>query len=725
MELAGSALARHAVAPAVVIGAAASAWLLAGVGLAEIALFGMYQLGWVLGPGLALHRLLDPAARGLERLVVGWALGYAISIAAFHATAAVGRRELFFGVPLLALAALPLIRRRSKPEERNGVALPAGSRVGLALVAALGVVFMTLSLAPLTPLPGKTSAAYPPDPMFHLSVAAEARHHFPVTDPKIAGTPLPYHLFAHYDMAGINQATGIALPVSVFRLSYVPLVVLIVLAAGLLAALAGARRWGIPLAAAIFLFVGEIDLQPWSYYPFWGGTFFGLTFSPSFLLSVPLFGALLTVLRRLGSFSGRQLGLWAIFAALAWALGGAKAGSLAFVVAGCLLYAVLRRLRDGAVDRRALVASAVTAAIAAVQLFVIYGGAGSDAVALRFLGATRSSSTVDALVHWLAIVGPLGTLLAWAIGLLALVAAPVLAVVWAPRREPAWPLYAAFAAAGSAPLLLLAHPGGSQLHLAQLGLLAATALAGVGAERLFAGLRPGARSLLLASALAWVGLVVALAYLPSSEGSDAQALRYFGLLVLGAAAIGGAAVVRVTRPHVPRLLVLLALAAAAVNVPLDTIGPLAATHREGTSLSEGDDVTPPFYDALSWIRRNTPEDAVLAVNNQHTTHRRYDNFVSSALAERRVFLEGWLYSRLTVNASYLAVASGRATPYADRQRLNDAAFEGDAHALDVLATQYGVRYLVVDKLHAEPRARAGLLGRLVFSNEAVDVIAVS
>lgn len=724
MELAGSALARYAVAPAVVIATAVSAWLLAGVGLAEIALFGVYQLGWVLGPGLALHRLLDPAARGLERLVVGWALGYAISIAAFHATAALGRRELFLGVPLLAVAAELLIRRRPKPAERTGVALPSGSRIGLALVAALGIGFMTLSLAPLTPLPGKTSAAYPPDPMFHLSVAAEARHHFPVTDPKIAGTQLPYHLFAHYDMAGISQATGIALPVSVFRLSHVPLVVLVVLAAGLLAALAGAKRWGIPFAAAIFLFVGEVDLQPWSYYPFWGGTFFGLTFSPSFLLSVPIFGALLAVLRRLVIPPGRTLGRWAVFVLLAWTLGGAKAGSLALVAGGCLLYALLRRLRDGQFERRALVAAGLAGATAVAQLFVIYGAAGPGGIEFRFLGATRSSSAVDALVHWFAVVGPLGTLLAWAIGLLALVAAPVLAAAWAPRHEATWPLYAAFAAAGVAPLLLLAHPGGSQLHLAQLGLLAVTALAGVGGERLFSGLRTRACSLLLGAAIVWVALVVLLAHLPSSEGSDAQALRYVGLLVLGAAAIAGAAVFRATRPHAARLVVVLAVAAAAVNVPLDTIEPLASARRSGTSLSRGDDVTPSFYDALSWIRRNTPENAVLAVNHHHTNHGRYDNFVSSAFAERRVFLEGWLYSRLTVRTTYLAVASGRDVPYADRKRLNDAAFRGDPQALDVLTTRYGVRYLVVDKLHAEPAERLNV-GRLVFSNAAVDVIALS
>jgi hypothetical protein len=691
-----------------VVAAAVGTWLLSGVGLVDLGLFCGYQLAWVVLPGLALHRLLDPDAGGLERLAVGWALGYAVSIAAFHVTAAVGVRELYFAVPLLAL---PLVRRRPR---LGAVEVPAGAVVGLGVVACLAIVFQALSFVPLTPLPGTTSAAYPPDPMFHLSVAAEARHHFPVTDPKVSGTSLPYHLFAHYDMAAVSQVTRIELPVVAFRLAAVPLLVLGTLVVGLLAVRAGARRYGVPVAAALFLFAGEIDLQPRIPYPFWGGTFFGLTFSPSFLLAVPLFGALLAVVHRIVASPKPPRGHWVLVAALAWSVGGAKGGSLAVLVGGCLLYAVLRR------DRAALTVAGLGAAIAAVQLVVVYGGAGEGNLDLRLLGAVRSSSAVDALANWLAVIGPLGTLLAIGFGVVALLAAPVAAAVRAPRGDSAWLLFVAVLAVGLLPLLLLTHRGESQLYLTQLGLMGVTALAGVGIERLFD--RSRARTLVLG--LGWVAALVGLAFLPSltgHEGPDAHAVWYGGALVLAAAALAAGALLKIGRA---RALVLVAVLAAALNVPLDTIAPLARAHANGTTLSAGDDLTPELYDGLSWVRRNTAKDAVLAVNVHDTNRGRFDNFVHAAVAERRVFLEGWLYSILTRSATPREVARGLEQPFPERKRLNDAVFEGDRAAAEILVRRYGVRYLVVDKLHGTGGERARALGELVYSNPDVEVVAL-
>ncbi len=682
------------------VATAIGTWLVSGVGLGDVLVFLGYQLAWVLFPGLALHRLLVPESGALERLAVGWACGYAVAVAAFHLTAAVGVRELFYGVPSVAL--LFLVRRRRVAAE----AVPSAALAGLALVAALAIVLQALAFVPLVPLPGTTSAAYPPDPMFHLAVAAEALHHFPVTDPKVAGTALPYHLFAHYDMAGVAQVTGIELPVVAFRLAAVPLLVLGTLVVGLLALRAGAVGAGVPLAAVLFLFAGEIDLQPRIPYPFWGGSFFGLTFSPSFLLAVPLFGALLAVVLRLVATPHAGRGLWALAALLAWAVGGAKGGSLAVLVGGCLLYAAVRR------DRRALAVAGLAAAIAAVQLAVVYGGAGEGNLDFRLLGAVRSSSAVDALANWLAVVGPIGTLLAIAFGVVALLAAPVSAARWAPRAGPAWLLLASVFAAGLVPLLLLTHRGESQLYLTQLGLGGATALAGAGLERLFAG--AGAR--LAAFGLAWAAALLVLAYLPSllgKEGTDAHALWYGGLV-----ALGGVILLVARRARVAVLVVVLA---ALVNVPLDAIAPLARVEADGTRLSAGDDVTPQLHEGLEWIREHTPADAVLAVNVHDTNRGRFDNFVTSALAERRVFLEGWLYSILTREATPREVARGLEQPFPERKRLNDAVFAGDRTAAQTLRRRYGVRYLVVDKLHG---ARRPELGTLVFTNAALDIVAL-
>jgi hypothetical protein len=681
---------------------ALGSWLLSGVSLRDAVVFCGYHALWVVLPGLGLHRLLDREAAGLERLVVGWALGYAVAVGAFHLTAALGARWLFHAVPLLGLTLL--VRRRGAP---SPLARPAV--VGLACVAAAAIVLQALAFVPLVPLPGTTSAAYPPDPMFHLAVAAEALHHFPVTDPKVAGTALPYHLFAHYDMAGAAQVSGIELPVVVFRLAAVPLLVLGTLAVGLLALHAGAVRAGIPLASALFLFAGEIDLQPRIAYPFWGGSFFGLTFSPSFLLAVPLFAALVVVVLRLLDPPRPAAGLWVVAGALAWAVGGAKGGSLAVLVGGCLLYALVRR------DRRALVVAALAGAVAAIQLVVVYGGAGEGNLDARLLGAVRSSSAVDALANWLAVVGPIGTLLAFAFGLAALLAAPLAAAAWAPREGPAWTLLASVAAAGLVPLVVLTHRGESQLYLTQLGLTCAAALGGAGLERLFARARGWA--------LAAVGTCVALAllgvaYLPSLtgvEGQRAHALWYGGALLVCAAGAAAATLLGLGRA---RAVVLVTLVAAAINVPLDALAPLV---REGR-LSEGDDVTPELHEGLVWVRERTPTDAVLAVNVHDTNRGRFDNFTHAALAERRVFLGGWLYSILTGETTPDEVARGAEHPFPERMRVNDGVFGGDPDAAAVLVRDHGVDYLVVDKLHADPDPRVVRLGEVVFSNAAVDVV---
>jgi hypothetical protein len=679
-------------------------WLLSGVSLRDAVLFCGYHALWVVLPGLGLHRLLDREAAGLERLVVGWSLGSAVAVGAFHLTAALGARWLFHAVPLLGLTLLAR-RRGTAPSPLTRPAV-----VGLACVAAAAIVLQALAFVPLVPLPGTTSAAYPPDPMFHLAVVAEALHHFPVTDQKVAGTALPYHLFAHYDMAGAAQVTGIELPVLVFRLAAVPLLVLGTLAVGLLSLRAGAVRAGVPLASALFLFAGEVDLQPRIAYPFWGGSFFGLTFSPSFLLAVPLFAALVAVVLRLLDTPRPAVGLWVVAGALAWAVGGAKGGSLAVLVGGCLLHALVRR------DRRALAVAALGGAVAAVQLVVVYGGAGEGNLDVRLLGAVRSSSAVDALANWLAVVGPIGTLLAIAFGLAALLAAPLAAAAWAPRDGPAWTLLASLTAAGLVPLLLLTHRGESQLYLTQLGLTCAAALGGAGLERLFARARGWA--------LAAVGVGVALAllgvaYLPSlagAEGQRAHALWYGGtLLVCAAAATAAAALLGLGRG---RAVVLVVLVAAAINVPLDALAPLA---RDGR-LSAGDDVTRELHEGLVWVRERTPTDAVLAVNVHDTNRGRFDNFVPAALAERRVFLGGWLYSILTGETTPDEVARGAEHPFPERMRVNDGVFAGDAEAAAALVRDHGVDYLVVDKLHAHPDPRVAHLGEIVFSNAAVDVV---
>jgi hypothetical protein len=106
---------------------------------------------------------------------------------------------------------------------------------------------------------------------------------------------------------------------------------------------------------------------------------------------------------------------------------------------------------------------------------------------------------------------------------------------------------------------------------------------------------------------------------------------------------------------------------------------------------------------LDWIRDETPDDSVVAVNNQWIDpgNQAPLEFIYSAFTERRVFLEGWGYSQRTRELGLTGTAGG-ANPFQDRLDLNEAAFDGDAHALETLARDYGVRYLIVDRLNGTP-----------------------
>lgn len=136
-----------------------------------------------------------------------------------------------------------------------------------------------------------------------------------------------------------------------------------------------------------------------------------------------------------------------------------------------------------------------------------------------------------------------------------------------------------------------------------------------------------------------------------------------------------------------------------------------------------------LYEGLLWLRaHSSPGDAIAADNyDEPVGRRRYASYYYySAFAERRVFVEGWLFSSRTHELGGTRVLEGRATPFPERLRLNKAVFvRGDPDALDVLVHDYGVRYLLVDRLHgfATPRVRG--LGRLVFDNQAVSIYRVA
>ena len=125
-------------------------------------------------------------------------------------------------------------------------------------------------------------------------------------------------------------------------------------------------------------------------------------------------------------------------------------------------------------------------------------------------------------------------------------------------------------------------------------------------------------------------------------------------------------------------------------------------------------MTPELYGAMEWIRDNTADDAVIAVNNDEALE-----FAYAAFSERRTLLGGWAYSLPVRESGYAAVEDGFSVGVAGsagkelfgpRVRLNDSTFlRADPHAIGALAGDHGVRYLVVDEVNGFPADLGALL----------------
>src|ERR1700693_3025403 len=102
-----------AIVAALVSATALVSWLATGVSLADVGRFVAFEALWVCLPGCMLYLLLSrPRGGWLSVLALGWPLGHAIEIGALALAAALGQRELFDWLPLLASAAMgPLLAR--------------------------------------------------------------------------------------------------------------------------------------------------------------------------------------------------------------------------------------------------------------------------------------------------------------------------------------------------------------------------------------------------------------------------------------------------------------------------------------------------------------------------------------------------------------------------------------------------------------------------------------
>lgn len=606
------------------------------------------------------------------------------------------------------------------------------------------------------PLPDQVGrVAYGLDHVWNLSLAGEVKHHWPVTDPSVSGTALPYHLFASVDLAAISQVTGLDLAVVFFRLSLVPLLLVFIVELAWAGVVVSRRAWAGPVAAALVLFAGEIDIAPQI------GRSFGneltdtvLGLSPSFLLGAVFFVPALVLL-----YEGCQAmsvngdwRRWMIVGLLFCGCAGAKATILPLVIVALGLYVAWRWLTSRERATHSLIALALAIVLYLGAYIVIYGAAGSYGLDLHVPGAVRQMFTIEhvaGLIHG----QPLLAIPFWAaaipVGLAGAYAAPLIGAVWSfgmrgAAVAPGHLLLVAVFIAGLGPFLLFTHFGLSQVFFAQYGLIAGCLLAADGLCLLGSALAPqlhGARPR-PARLLPWLvaSLVVAAILLavlrPSADYYSSDYYSYIHLALAAAAATFALMAWRSRRESRTSTLYPLSvlLTLAALNTPLDVLAPAIrrAARNEPPYGTTGHGLTPGLLQGLHWLRARTRSDDVVAVSNyssrsidQGFGQRVPDDYYYSAFAERRVFLEGWVYAQRAFKLGEQQVFAGIKRPFPKRMALNEAVFRhANPRALRTLADHYHVRYLLVDNPHRRATHQLHTIAHPAYHNSDVTIYKV-
>lgn len=709
---------------AVCVLVAAGGLLVTGVRPLDVVAIGMYEMLFVLLPGVAALRLLLPRlASPLAWTALGWPLGFAIELVVFVVGTALDAQWLMWALPPAGVALAAMTWRRqgvgqpSVPRTRASAASWATAAV---VVVSLGV----LALGPFAtyPIPRNVeSVVLYDDHVFDVALMAEASQHWPMTNPNVSGEPLRYHVLAFVHGAALGTTTGVELDVIVLRAMPVTLLLLIALQAAWLAIRVAPRRpWAAPTAVAILLLAGELDFDPLREAPFVGLFFNNFVLSPTNAFALPFVMATIgLILGLIGTRAAPGPRTWILLAVLVAAAVGSKGSSLPLLLGSLGLYVVARGVLDRVIDRRAIAAMCVAVAASVVVFLALFSGGGDAGAAidpLAYLDYAVFAEGGDGPSHRLwGLIVTAALLAPWA-GALLLFGR----VRGRSRLKAVW--LASVLGAGLLLFGLVAQPGLSQVYFKHLAAPAGAVLSAWGIARAWPTAITTRRAVAVGIGAMTAALVLAGAIFVWAPDADDRTIRLYAVCLAAVAAM----VVLATIALAPRRAALPACAIAALvafttlDGPLDSLPPWAQAQRAGQAHHVADQAAGPrginqeLLHAFVWLRDHSRPDDVIATDTQLTAqgglYARY--FYPAAYAERRTFLGGWDYTP----AGVASIAEDGPAPFAERRRLNEAAYAGDSGALSELHDRYGVRYMVVDERHAGPApALAGLLPRIYAS----------
>lgn len=744
--------------PAVVVGAVTIGLLLMShTPVWDICRYAAYVGYAVVIPGTLVFRALRRTPHTLvEDLAYGAVSGLVLEIAAWALWSGVGAQGWLWAWPLAVIAvfvAVPSLRRHWRV--RGYTRTPAGFAWGTAAVAVGFLAYLYVTFLRANPiLPTSETQRIYLDLPYQLSLAAEAKHHFPPHVPQVAEEPLHYHYFAFAHQGVGSLISRVDLTSIVLRLD----VPLLCLAAIVALAVTGwritGRPWAGVIAAGLTFTVGEFGFSDPVGMPFGTiATFIvwsSQSMTYSWLLLIVLVGVLADRVKPPAAESESPSvptlgpGAWVLLSLLALASVGSKATSVP-VAAGALGFlAAVQLLRRRRITRPVLIALGITVAAQLIGNAVLFAFETHGMVVHPFWGPDRFVDPDGGVLA----VG--GVALAFVANmLLRLAGIPVLLGLRRRRLGDVEWLLIGGALAGIVAYLTFKHPGDANQYFVRAGWMFGVIASAWGAVLLFDRARltgtdrsaVHARWRLVVAGVAYCAALIGLnlAFAEPAGGADRFAplepiVSWFVALA-ALSAIGAffwyiaGTLSPAIRGRGPAALLGVILLAGVPGLVMES--KIAVRFPNGGGYAPV--VIPASrVDAARWLREHSSPSDVVATN-AHCLYvvRGYcdsRSFWISAYSERRVLLEGWIFAP---RAAELAAASplGVYTPFWDQalQKLNDTAFSSPtADVLRQLRDEHGVRWLVVDRSSPAGRESPALasLADKVFDNERVVIYAV-
>jgi hypothetical protein len=338
----------------------------------DLVKFSAYAIFAVALPGTLVYRSLRRTPHTfVEDVSLGVAVGLCLELPAWLAFSVLDLREWVSLWPLMMIVPFAVAPRLRRHWRVTGYApTPPGWSWSMVAIVIFVMAYLSAVFLERNPvLPDSEHTRQYLDLAYQLSLAGEAKHHFPINLPQVSGEPLYYHWFGYAHMAMISMIGHIDLAVVSLRLVVPALCAVAVLLTGVVGWRLSGRPYAGVGAALLFWVIGEITFTNPVAQPFGTQSMFviwhGMSVTYSWILLLALIFAITEALR------APRRGTFVLVALFALASSGAKASSLPVTLLALALSALVaviaqRRGSDRYNLRTVVVLGAI---VATAQLF--------------------------------------------------------------------------------------------------------------------------------------------------------------------------------------------------------------------------------------------------------------------------------------------------------------------------------------------------------------------